>query len=175
MNISNQENPSKINIEALYKEQNTRLKKFISSKVWNPDDVDEVVQLTFLEAVRCQDKFKGDSKPETWLFGIAANLTKNYFKRHYRHPQTEEITETLINELQADIETDPALLYEYERTLEKTVDAMSYLPEQTQSILNMVVDSELSYQEAADKAGMPIGTIRSRLSRARQTLKNCFA
>lgn len=174
MNFSHIPNREKINIEELYKNQNNRLKKFIGSKIWNQDDVEEVLQLTYLEAVRCQDKFNGDSKPETWLFGIASNLTKNYFKRHYKQPYTEEITETLISELQADIETDPALLVEYERALEKTVDAMASLPHDTQHILNMVVDNEYSYQQAADNVGVPIGTIRSRLSRARQVLKRCI-
>lgn len=175
MDLSHTNNQEKINLEDLYKSQNTRLKKFIGNKIWNKDDVEEVLQLTYLEAVRCKDKFNGNSKPETWLFGIAANLTKNYFKRYYKQPRTEEITETLISELQADIETDPSLLVEYERALEKTVDAMSNLPQDTQSILNMVVDSEFSYQQAADSVGVPVGTIRSRLSRARQVLKSCIA
>ncbi|QUX90797.1 RNA polymerase subunit sigma [Marinomonas sp. A3A] len=167
-------NKEKINIENLFKNQNSRLKKFISKKIWKNEDVEEVLQLTYLEAIRCKDKFNGESKPETWLFGIASNLTKNYFKRHYKQPHTEEITELLISELQSDIETDPAILIEYEYTLEKTLAAMASLPQETQHILNMIVDNEYSYQEAADNIGVPIGTIRSRLSRARQVLKKCL-
>lgn len=167
----NKENKEKIDIVELHKKQSIRLRKFVSSKIWNKEDVDDVLQLTYLEALRCKERFNGDSKPETWLFGIATNLTKNYFKRHYNQPSTEEITDSLISELQSDIETDPAVLIEYEQTLEKTVNAMNNLPEETQHILNMIVDEEYSYQEAADSIGVPIGTIRSRLSRARQELK----
>ncbi|ADZ90342.1 RNA polymerase sigma factor [Marinomonas mediterranea] len=170
---NNQNN--KIDIAHLHSNQNEKLRRFISKKIWHKEDAEEVLQFTYLEAIRCQHKFIGDSKPETWLFGIAANLTKNYFKRYYNAPELEEMTESLIMDLESEIEADPAMLVEHENLLTKTVDAMSQLPSDTQSILDMVIEKDFSYQEAADSIGVPIGTIRSRLSRARQLLKQCIA
>ncbi|TDO98241.1 RNA polymerase sigma factor [Marinomonas balearica] len=165
----------KIDIEGLYSTQNEKLRRFISKKIWHKEDAEEVLQFTYLEAIRCQHKFSGDSKPETWLFGIAANLTKNYFKKFYNAPELEEMTEALIYSLESEIEADPAMLVEHESLLSKTVDAMNQLPTDTQFILDMVIDKDYSYQETANAVGVPIGTIRSRLSRARQVLKQCIA
>ncbi|PXF32616.1 RNA polymerase sigma factor [Pokkaliibacter plantistimulans] len=160
-----------INIEALCRTQNERLKRFIQKRIWNREDAEDVLQLTYLEAMRCKDRFNGGSKPETWLFGIAVNLTRNYFKRHYGQPQLDEMTDALLSELQSEIEDDPGMLVEHERMLDRAVAAMDDLPDDIQSMFQLIVDAEYSYQDTADHVGVPIGTIRSRLSRARQSLK----
>ena len=162
-----------INIEELYKSQNERLRRFIQKKVWHQEDAEEILQLTYLEAMRCKDKFSGASKPETWLFGIAVNLTRNYFKQYYGQTVlVDEMTEAMSQELQSDVDENPAMLVEHERLLSRTMEAIENLPSETQSILQLIVDEDLSYQDTADCIGIPIGTIRSRLSRARQTLKS---
>ena len=160
-----------INIETLYRTQNERLKRFIQKRIWSREDAEDVLQLTYLEALRCQERFTGGSKPETWLFGIAANLTRNYFKRHYSQPQLDEIGDALLSELRGEMENDPGMLVEYETILKRTVEALETLPDDTRSMFELIVDSEYSYQDTADHMGVPIGTVRSRLSRARQTLK----
>ncbi|MEI8632326.1 sigma factor-like helix-turn-helix DNA-binding protein [Vibrio sp. PP-XX7] len=83
-------------------------------------------------------------------------------------------TDSLIYELEADIEENPAILIEHEQMLTKAVEAMDSLSDDTQSMLQMIVDDNCSYQDTADKIGVPIGTIRSRLSRAWQILKRCL-
>ena len=164
---------NKIDIEELYKSQNEKLRRFIQKKIWHNEDAEEILQLTYLEAMRCKDKFTGNSKPETWLFGIAVNLTRNYFKQHYgRTVLMDEMTDTLTQELQHDWDENPATLIENERLLNRTMEAITHLPDETQSILKLIVDEDFSYQATADQIGIPIGTIRSRLSRARQTLKH---
>ncbi|MFP8968088.1 RNA polymerase sigma factor [Pokkaliibacter sp. CJK22405] len=163
-----------LDLDLLFRSQQKRLTHFIAKKVWRSEDVEDIVQATFLEAVRCQDRFAGASKPETWLFGIAVNLVRNHFKQHYSHPQTDEITEELMACLQSELEDNPSELVEYERSLDRTIEAIDALPEDMQRIFNMVVDAEYSYQDTADQVGVPIGTIRSRLSRGRQQLKRCL-
>ncbi|SHO55645.1 RNA polymerase sigma factor [Vibrio quintilis] len=160
-----------INIENLYQTQHERLHRFIQKRVWHKEDAEEILQLTYLEAMRCKDRFNGGSKPETWLFGIAVNLTRNYFKTHYSQAQFEEMTDALLYDLEAETEENPAVLVEHERMLTRAVEAMNTLPNDTQSMLQMIVDENYSYQDTAEKIGVPIGTIRSRLSRARQALK----
>ncbi len=161
-----------VNVDMLYRTQNERLKRFIQKKIWCKEDAEDVLQLTYLEAMRSQENFKGGSKPETWLFGIAVNLTRNYFKRHYSQPPLDEMTDTMLSELQGEVENDPEVLAEHEFTLSQATEAISALPEDIQFMFAMIVDSECSYQDAADRMGVPIGTIRSRLSRARKTLKH---
>ncbi|MCE8032122.1 RNA polymerase sigma factor [Billgrantia tianxiuensis] len=161
-----------INIETLYRTQNERLKRFIQKRIWSREDAEDVLQLTYLEAMRCQERFIGGSKPETWLFGIAANLTRNYFKRHYNQPPLDEISDALLSELQGEAEDDPGVLVEHEIILKHTVDALATLPDDTRSMFELIVDAEYSYQDTAEHLGVPVGTIRSRLSRARQMLKS---
>ncbi len=166
---------NKINIEELYINQNERLLRFIKKKVWHSEDAEEILQLTYLEAMRCQEKFSGASKPETWLFGIAANLTRNYFKQHYGHTIfMDEMTDTLLQDLQHDYDENPAIVIEHQRMLSQAMDAITQLPDETQSIFKLIVNEDFSYQATADHIGIPLGTIRSRLSRARQTLKNAI-
>ena len=172
--ITNQDMRCSINMESLYLTQHDRLKRFIAKKVWNEEDVEDILQMTFLEAVRCQDRYAGDSKPETWLFGIAVNLMRNYFKRHYGQVQLDEITDEILTTLEADTEMDPSMLLEHESILDKTMEAMEEMPEDVQSIFRLIIDGDNSYQDAAEYIGVPVGTIRSRLSRARKSLKNCL-
>ena len=170
--ISNHDMRSNINIEVLYQTQHDRLKRFIAKKVWNEEDVQDILQMTFLEAVRCKDRYAGDSKPETWLFGIAVNLMRNYFKRHYGQVQLDEITDEILATLESDTEMDPSILLEHESILDKTMAAMEEMPADVQAIFHLIIDGENSYQETADYIGVPVGTIRSRLSRARKNLKS---
>ena len=72
-------------IDALIRKHSRRLHSFVRRRIGNPADVEEVVQETCLEAVRCLDRFQGQSRPETWLFGIAMNLVRNHYKTTKAH------------------------------------------------------------------------------------------
>ena len=160
-----------LDIEYLYRTQNEKLRNFIKKKLNDREDIEDIMQLTYLEAIRCQDRFNGHSKPETWLFGIALNLTRSYHKKQYAQPQIDEISEELLAELEQERVSDPSLITEHERMLNQTIHAMESLPEDVQTMFDMVVGSNRNYQEAAEKLGIPIGTIRSRLFRARAAIK----
>jgi RNA polymerase sigma factor (sigma-70 family) len=146
-----------------------RLYSFVRRRIGNPEDVEDLVQETCLEALRCLPKFQGQSRPETWLFGIAMNLMRNYYKTaklhdifdysdtdEFPHAGTEDTVETA----------------ERHETLELLSKALEQLPEETQRILEMIFDGHYSYEEVAAKMGIPIGTVRSRISRARAILKD---
>lgn len=160
-----------LDIEQLYRTQNEKLRNFLRKKLSDREDIEDILQLTYLEAIRCQDKFNGASKPETWLFGIALNLTRSYHKRHYGQPRMDDISEEILAEIEQERVSDPALLYEHEHMLNKTIQAMEDLPDDVQCMFDMVVGSNRNYQDAAEKLGVPIGTIRSRLFRARAAIK----
>lgn len=163
-----------INMASLYNEQHRKLKNFISKKVWNEEDAEDILQTTFMEAIRCQNKFEGQSKPETWLFGIAVNLMRNYFKRHYSNSNLDMMTDEILLTLESDSEIDPLIQLEQNINLDKALNAIDDMPSDVQSIFHLIIEEESSYQEAADQIGVPIGTIRSRLSRARTKIKECI-
>ncbi|TRN85612.1 RNA polymerase subunit sigma, partial [Pseudomonas syringae] len=77
---------SSAGIRQLTADQIQMLRAFIQKRVKNADDVDDILQCVFLEALRNEHKFQHASKPQTWLCGIALNLIRNHFRKMYRQP-----------------------------------------------------------------------------------------
>ncbi|EJM06916.1 RNA polymerase sigma factor, sigma-70 family [Pseudomonas sp. GM102] len=158
-----------LDVGALAKNSERKLRSFITQRVFNAADVDDLMQMTYLEALRNQHKFIGASKPETWLFGIAMNLVRNHFKCMYSQPQCSELEESGANNLEHG--HDPSNVSDHQRVLSRTLKAIGELSEDMRNVMTLVVETDISYQDAADSLGIPIGTVRSRLSRAREQLK----
>jgi RNA polymerase sigma factor (sigma-70 family) len=161
--------PAHFDIEDLIRTHSRRLHSFVRRRIGNPQDVEDLVQETCLEAIRCMDKFQGQSRPETWLFGIAMNLMRNYYKSARQHDifdynDTEDAPHAMAE--------DTVDTVERHETLERLGKALQTLPHETQLILELVFDAQCSYEEAAAILGIPIGTVRSRISRARGMLKD---
>lgn len=162
-------NPMTLNeIEGLARTHAARLASFLRRRVGNPHDVEDLVQDTLLEAMRCMDQFQGQSRPETWLFGIALNLSRTYHKR------------ARVRDIYADVETDeipsercddPCEIVSQRESMARVASAVQQLPGDSYKLLEMVVHDNLSYDEAAREMGIPTGTVRSRVSRVRSQLK----
>jgi len=146
-----------------------KLRLFVQKRVLNQDDADDIVQLTYLEAWRNQEKFKGLAKPDTWLCGIALNLIRNHFRRFYAQPQLSTFDESEF--IESSDGADLSQQCEHRRLLDRTLLAMDALPKDMRDTLWTAVDTESSYRDAAERLGVPIGTVRSRLFRAREQLK----
>lgn len=147
----------------------TRLYRFIIKNIGNPSDAQDLAQQAFLEAVRSYSSFKGQSELSTWLYGIAMNLVRNHLSRapHRRYEFSDEsaLVDVACEALAPDQEADQA---ERMRHLQL---ALEDLPESMRSILLMVAVDEMSYEAAAALLTVPVGTVRSRLSRARSALR----
>ncbi|MCQ6256416.1 RNA polymerase sigma factor [Pseudomonas sp. Q11] len=146
-----------------------KLRLFVQKRVLNQDDADDIIQLTYLEAWRNQQKFKGLAKQDTWLCGIALNLIRNHFRRFYAQPPLSTFDESEFHESSDDI--DLSELCDNRRLLDRTLLAMDALSKDMRDTLWTAVDTESSYRDAAERLGVPIGTVRSRLFRAREQLK----
>lgn len=153
----------------LTREQIQMLRAFIHKRVANPADVDDILQSTFLEAIRNEHKFQGTSKPQTWLCGIALNLVRNHFRRIYNQPYQESWEDAV----HADVvpSDDIGLQVDGHRTLLRAVDAIGRLPLNMKRVIEVSLEMDGNYQDTASSLGVPIGTVRSRLSRAREQLK----
>lgn len=146
-----------------------RLHRFIIKNIGNSTDAEDLAQQAFLEAVRSYETFKGQSELSTWLYGIAMNLVRNHLSRapHRRYEFTDE---SELSELAGD-ELSPAQAVEMAQHMRYLQDAMAELPESMRDILLMVAVDEMTYEEAAALLTVPVGTVRSRLSRARSALR----
>ncbi|KAA8695958.1 RNA polymerase sigma factor [Pseudomonas syringae pv. helianthi] len=160
---------SSAGIRQLTADQIQMLRAFIQKRVMNPDDVDDILQCVFLEALRNEHKFQHASKPQTWLCGIALNLIRNHFRKMYRQPYQESWEEDVHSEL--DGHRDVSHQVDGHRQLARVIQAIDCLPSNMQKVLEVSLEMDGNYQETANSLGVPIGTVRSRLSRARVQLK----
>jgi len=139
------------------------------------DEVLDVTQEAFIKAYRALPRFRGDSAFYTWLYRIAINTAKNYLvSRSRRPPDTEvDIEEGEFQDtsgLLQDIETPENLLASDE--LEAVVyKAISDLPEELKVAVSLREFEGLSYEEIAEVMDCPVGTVRSRIFRARESIE----
>ncbi|WLG46837.1 RNA polymerase sigma factor [Pseudomonas sp. FP1740] len=145
------------------------IRAFIQKRVMNPEDVDDILQSTFLEALRNEHKFLNASKPQTWLCGIALNMIRNHFRKMYREPYYESWEDHTHSEL----DSDDGIGHQVDghRQLMRAVKAIGRLPSNMQRVIEVSLDMDGNYKATATSLGVPIGTVRSRLSRAREQLK----
>jgi RNA polymerase sigma-70 factor (ECF subfamily) len=160
---------SGIDLDKLFREHQRHLQRFVQRYVRNPEDAEDVVQNTFVEAMRCADKFSGLSKPSTWLFGIALNLARNHVRRSYAHAH-EMLDETHLENL-VDPHGDPVTYLELREVSMKVEALLKDLPENIRTTFEAVLDGESTYEQVAEQLNIPIGTVRSRVSRVRAAVR----
>ncbi len=157
-----------IHVDQLFDKHYVNLVHFTQRYVRNVDDAKDVVQATFIEAIRCSDRYNGNSLPSTWLFGIALNLARDHARKHYAI-SLRMADESLINDL-LDMSANPADLVENQQLASNIAAMISKLPQRLRDTFELVLEDEANYAEAAEKMRIPIGTVRSRISRIRQQI-----
>ncbi|WAC74573.1 RNA polymerase sigma factor [Roseateles sp. SL47] len=156
-------------LEALVHVHGRRLRNFIRRRVANAADVEDLMQDTYLEALRCLGRYEGASRPETWLFGIALNLVRTHYKRAAHRPLLED--EITHDDRELDTAPSPLETVERLQTIHHLERAVARLPVESMSVLTLVLDEHMTYEQVAVRLQIPVGTVRSRLSRARALLK----
>lgn len=146
----------------------------ISRYVRDQDEVQDVAQEAFIKAYRALGKFRGDSAFYTWLYRIAINTAKNHLvSRSRRPPATDvDVDDAEFYESASalkDIENPENALYGEE--LKAVVErAMNALPEDLRAAVTLREFDGLSYEDIADVMECPVGTVRSRIFRAREAI-----
>ena len=158
-----------VDIQALFREHQLHLLHFVRRYLQNSADAEDVVQNTFMEAIRCAERFSGLSKPSTWLFGIALNLARNQVRRNCSD-LLESADETFMNQV-PDYHADPAKLVETRQIVNKVDALLKELPPKIRITFDAVLDADATYEEAAEQLCIPIGTVRSRVSRVRTSIR----
>jgi RNA polymerase sigma factor (sigma-70 family) len=158
-----------IDVQQLFQDHHQHLLRFVKRYLRNTEDAEDVVQGTFIEAMKCADRFSGLSKPSTWLFGIALNLARNQVRRNC-NDMLDIVDDTFMDQI-PDKNSDPASMVEM-RQIAVRVDAiLNELPPKFRATFEAVLDGEASYEEAATQLDIPIGTVRSRVSRVRASVR----
>lgn len=149
--------------------QYKRLFHFIRKHVRNPTDAEDLTQQTFIEAWRGLQNFRGEASPSTWLFGIAMNLVRNFSTRSVTN-RYEFVSDEVLNHVECDGDT-PAAAAERRSTMKFLDRELSLLEPEMREVLILVCMEGMAYQDAAEVLKIPIGTVRSRVSRARAHLR----
>lgn len=152
-----------------------KLGRLLSRMVRDQAEVEDVVQESFIKAYRALPNFRGDSAFYTWLYRIGINTAKNYLVSMGRRPQVSRDIEIEDAENFEDgedlrtLETPESELMTKE--IAKTVnDTMMALPDDLRTAITLRELEGLSYEEIATLMNCPIGTVRSRIFRARETI-----
>jgi len=151
-----------------------RILGLIGRFIRDPAEVEDVTQEAFIKAYRALPKFRGDSAFYTWLYRIAINTAKNYMVARGRRPPATDIdvedAEFLEgNSLLTDIGTPEA--NQEKEDLQRVInEAIEDLPEDLRTAFTLREFSGLSYEEITEIMDCPVGTVRSRIFRAREAL-----
>lgn len=161
--------------ELLVEKYQRRLARLVSRLIRDPGEVEDVTQEAFIKAYRALPSFRGESAFYTWLYRIGINTAKNYLVAMGRRAPTSTEVEAgeaegyQGGELLRDINTPESLLLSKE--IAGTVNAaIEALPAELRSAIQLRELEGMSYDEIAKLMDCPIGTVRSRIFRAREAI-----
>ena len=161
--------------ELLVEKYQRKLGRLLSRFVRDPAEVEDVTQEAFIKAYRALPGFRGDSAFYTWLYRIGINTAKNYLIALGRRAPTS--TELVAEEAEGyddaaqlrDIDTPESQLLSKEiaQTMNATIDE---LPQELRTAIQLREIEGMSYEDIAQIMNCPIGTVRSRIFRAREAI-----
>ncbi|MEZ6962858.1 MULTISPECIES: RNA polymerase sigma factor RpoE [Aeromonas] len=158
----------------LVKKYQHKVVNLVSRYVNNPGDVPDVAQEAFIKAYRALPTFRGESAFYTWLYRIAVNTAKNYLTSQGRRPPSSDVEADEAEsygggEALQEVSTPEnlALTDEIKRTVFAAIEA---LPEDLRTAITLRELEGLSYEEIAEIMDCPVGTVRSRIFRAREAI-----
>ncbi len=161
--------------ELLVEKYRRRLLRLLSRMVRNAEEVEDIAQETFIKAYRALPNFRGDAAFYTWLYRIGVNTAKNFLANRGRNMPTvsdqamsdeDEPDERLVAQ---DVNTPESMLLSKQVALAVN-EAVEALPEELRTAITLREMEGLSYEEIATLMGCPIGTVRSRIFRAREAI-----
>ena len=152
-----------------------KVAKLVSRYIRDSDEVQDVTQEAFIKAYRALPGFRGDSAFYTWLYRISVNTAKNYLISRSRRPPGVDVDAEDAEQFESatalkEFATPERLLFKDE--IEKTVfDAIDQLPSDLRTAITLRELEGLSYEEIAQSMDCPVGTVRSRIFRARDAIQ----
>lgn len=151
-----------------------KVANLVSRYIRDPSEVLDVTQEAFIKAYRALPKFRGDSAFYTWLYRVAINTAKNHLAARSRRPPQDDIEAETAEQMDAgdrlkeqDTPERLAMQDEIARTIKLALDD---LPDELRTAITLRELEGLSYEDIAQAMDCPIGTVRSRIFRAREAI-----
>jgi len=161
--------------EALVNKYQRKVGRLLTRMVRDPDDIEDIVQDSFIKAYKALGNFRGESAFYTWLYRIAINTAKNFLVASNRRPialreGNDEDSETFDDSDTLSDMATPESVYSSRQIAATVNKAVEDLPEELKNAIVLREIEGLSYEEIAEVMGCPIGTVRSRIFRAREAI-----
>jgi RNA polymerase sigma-70 factor (ECF subfamily) len=151
-----------------------KLQAIVGRFIRDTDEVADVTQEAFIKAYKALPRFRGDSQFYTWLYRIAINTAKNYLVSKSRRPANTDIdvedAEKFFNNEKLIDDTSPESSMMTDELAAIIKSALSSLPEDLRTALTLREFEGMSYEDIAAVMNCPVGTVRSRIFRAREFL-----
>ena len=166
--------------ETLVREHQTRVYNLALRMTGNPDDALDISQETFLKAWRTLGRFRGECSLGSWLYRIASNLSIDLLRKNRRQHLDKAVSLEEPGEdgrpLELpDVTGDPQALLERAEGRQAVWECLNRLPEEQKLILILRDVNGLSYEEIGETLDLELGTVKSRIFRARSRLANLLA
>ncbi|MFQ5470034.1 MAG: RNA polymerase sigma factor RpoE [Gammaproteobacteria bacterium] len=160
--------------DILVRKYQHKLVKLILRYIHDPDEVMDVAQEAFLKAYRALPGFRGDSAFYTWLYRIGINTAKNFLISQGRKPPNVDIDVEDAEQFTGNTDLKDHATPEHQLLkdeIEKTVtETIERLPDDLRTAITLRELEGLSYEEISEAMGCPVGTVRSRIFRARDAI-----
>ncbi len=160
--------------DALVRKYQHRIVGLVGRYVSDWSECQDVAQETFIRAYRALGNFRGDAQFYTWLHRIAVNTAKNHLVAQNRRPPTDDVDAADAEQFDGGIRLRDTDTPEHElmrQQVERSVmDTVESLPEELRVAITLREVEGLSYEEIARQMDCPIGTVRSRIFRAREAI-----
>ena len=155
-----------------------RIANLVSRFIRDPDEVLDVTQEAFIKAYRALPNFRGDSQFYTWLYRVAINTAKNHLATLSRRPPQGDIEAEIAEQMDMGTrlkeQETPERLAEEADLKAVILESIDKLPEELKTALTLREIDGLSYDEIAEAMDCPIGTVRSRIFRAREAVEKAI-
>lgn len=165
---------NKAAFDLLVRKYQSKVLSLVSRFVKNQGDVPDVAQEAFIKAYRALPNFRGDSAFYTWLYRIAVNTAKNHLAAQKRRPSSSDLD---IEESEFFDDADklresasPERLLLTSELRDVVITTLEALPEDLRTAISLRELDGLSYEDIANVMECPVGTVRSRIFRAREAL-----
>ena len=172
--------PAAVDFSDLFDRYQKRIFNLLYRLVGDYDDAADLTSETFVLALKAQGQFRGESQTYTWLYRIAVNLAKN----HYRRKSRRDGAQALSLDAVGDEPEEERELPDWSQTPQKMLEArelqavvhqaIQALPEEARLVVVLRDLQDFSYEEIGGMLKVAAGTVKSRLFRARESVKDCL-
>jgi RNA polymerase sigma-70 factor (ECF subfamily) len=158
-------------VERLIIKYQNRIYNLILRMCGNPEDAAELTQDTFIKVIEKIASFEGKSSFYTWLFRIAVNITLNFCQKNARLAAKSLEEQTLDNILQDNNTPEPSVIAQNKELCQLVTCSLEKLDEAQRAVIVLRDIEGMNYEQISEVLGLELGTVKSRISRARTELK----